>query len=137
VTAAAPRRGLSAVACLIFGGAGYGLLEILWRGYTHFSMVITGGVCFYLLSRIARLKWNWVWIALLGGTIVTAAELLAGNIVNLWLGLGVWDYSGNFCNFRGQICVGFSVLWCGVSALVTGAYRWRGARFSPLPSPRA
>ena len=37
----------------VLGGSAYGLMEILFRGHTHWTMVITGGACIltlYLLS---------------------------------------------------------------------------------------
>ena len=43
---------------VIFGLA-YGLIEILWRGYTHPSMVILGGICgliIGLLNEITKHK---------------------------------------------------------------------------------
>ena len=36
----------------LFGGVGYGLVELIWRGRTHPSMVITGGICFLLVYGI-------------------------------------------------------------------------------------
>ena len=30
------------------GGILYALIEIIFRGYTHWSMVITGGLCFLI-----------------------------------------------------------------------------------------
>ena len=36
----------------LIGGLGYGLLEILWRGRTHWSMLLTGGVCFIALYKL-------------------------------------------------------------------------------------
>ena len=36
------------------GGAGYGLLELLWRGYTHPTMLLAGGICFVIFSYIAE-----------------------------------------------------------------------------------
>lgn len=41
------------VLIFILGGAAYGLLETLFRGYTHWTMVLTGGACvltLYLLE---------------------------------------------------------------------------------------
>ena len=43
---------------------------------------------------------------------ITAAELAAGLVLNVWLGLGVWDYSGLWGNFLGQVCPQFRLLWC-------------------------
>jgi hypothetical protein len=36
----------------IIGGILYGLIEIIFRGYTHWSMVITGGLCFLIFYII-------------------------------------------------------------------------------------
>ena len=47
--------------------------------------------------------------------IVTGAELVTGMILNVWLGLGIWDYSGMPFNYKGQICLPFSILWIFVS----------------------
>ena len=30
------------------GSAGYGLVETLWRGHTHWTMLVAGGVCFLI-----------------------------------------------------------------------------------------
>ena len=131
---AAKRRWLNGAVCFVAGGFGYGMIEVLWRGYTHFSMLITGGLCFCLLCRVARLEWHWLWISLIGGLAITTAELLVGCVVNLWLGWAVWDYSKEFGNLWGQICPGFSAIWCGFSALVTGVRRAGAhlARRSPV-----
>lgn len=51
----------------------------------------------------------------IGSVIVTGAELATGMILNVWLGLGVWDYSGMPLNYKGQICLPFSILWIFVS----------------------
>ena len=39
--------------CILFsiGGIGYALLEIIWRGKTHWSMAVTGGACFVSLFK--------------------------------------------------------------------------------------
>ena len=34
------------------GALGYGLIEILWRGYTHYSMLTAGGICFCFLGHL-------------------------------------------------------------------------------------
>lgn len=98
------------------GGLLYGLIEIVFRGYTHWSMLIAGGICFLLIyfvnAGVDAPKWQ-KWI--LGGAIITAVEFVAGCIVNLRLGWNVWDYSGHRFNLMGQICLLFSVLWVGLS----------------------
>ena len=72
------------------GGAAYGLLETLFRGYTHWTMVLTGGACvltLYLLSGWL-LSMNLVLSAMAGAVIITIYEFCVGVIVNLRLG---WD----------------------------------------------
>lgn len=52
---------------------------------------------------------------LLGALIVTAAEFCAGYVLNILLGLGIWDYSRLPLNLMGQICLPFSLIWWAVS----------------------
>lgn len=65
---------------------------------------------------------------LLGAAMVTAAEFAAGCVLNLWLGLGVWDYTDMPFNLMGQICLPFSAAWIVVSAaaiLLDDWLRWQ------------
>lgn len=108
------------------GGVIYGLLEMLWRGFTHWSMTLAGGICvlaIHLLNHRLRHR-STAFRCVLGCAVITAVELTAGVVVNLLLGLNVWDYSGMYGNFLGQICPAFSFLWflisfpaCGFSCL--------------------
>ena len=52
----------------------------------------------------------------LGGLIVTVMEFIAGCILNIWLGLGIWDYSQMPFNVLGQICLPYTLLWILLSA---------------------
>lgn len=102
------------------GGLIYVLLELLWRGRSHWTMFMLGGLCFVALGLINEiLPWEMpLWQQmLLGACIVTALEFLTGCIVNLWLGWGVWDYSNMPGNILGQICPQYFVLWLPVSLI--------------------
>lgn len=102
------------------GGMGYAALELLWRGRTHGSMFVLGGACFLALGKLGRLRLPRPLLAVLGSGLITAGELLTGLLVNgSYL---VWDYRRMPMNFRGQICLRFSLLWIPVSALAMGAY---------------
>lgn len=104
---------------LIGGGIYYGL-EVLWRGYSHVSMFVLGGVCFAAIGLLDEIFPNTPSLLvqmLMGSALVTTAELLAGLIVNVWLGLGVWDYSHMPMNFMGQICLAYSALWFVLAGL--------------------
>lgn len=93
-------------------------IELLWRGHSHWTMFVLGGLCFVLLGRINEvIPWCmplWQQI-LIGTTIITGLEFVTGCIVNLWLGWGVWDYSNVPFNIMGQICVPYMLLWVPIS----------------------
>lgn len=100
---------------LIFlaGAAGYSSIEYLFRGYTHWSMALTGGACllaFYYYTKEHK-KTPTVAKALAGACIITVFEFFVGLIVNLWYGWHVWDYSREPGNLLGQICPRYFVLW--------------------------
>ena len=107
----------------IGGGSAYGALEVLWRGFTHISMIILGGICFIGLLHVSQYKLNLLAKSVVGGSMITAAELLAGLLLNVWLNLGVWDYSGERFQILGQICLKYFFLWCGLSFLVFAVCR--------------
>ena len=102
------------------GFFGYGLLEVIWRGRTHPSMSLAGGIAFCVFSIIAeKLKpLNFVYRCIAGGIFITFLELIFGIIFNIWLKTDDWDYSMFRFNYLGQICITYSVLWCLISAPV-------------------
>lgn len=104
----------------LIGGAAYVLIELEWRGHSHISMFALGALCFVLLGGINEfIPWElgMVWQMLIGAAIVTALEFVVGVIVNIWLGLRVWDYSNLPLNFMGQICLPFSLAWVALSGV--------------------
>ena len=98
----------------------YPLVEILFRGYTHVSMSLLGGICLVAIRWIDLTvpKLRLPWKAMLCALIITQLELICGLIVNCHLGLGVWDYSRLPWNLAGQICPLFSFFWFLLSVLV-------------------
>ncbi len=93
------------------GGAGYVLLELLYRGRSHYSMFLAGGVCFLLLGKLEEVEPRLPGVIrpLVGAGIITTVELAAGLIFNR--DYAVWDYRGIPGNFCGQICPQFTLLW--------------------------
>ena len=55
---------------------------------------------------------------LLCSLMITVVEFVVGMIVNRYLHLAVWDYSGQQYNFRGQICLLYCNLWFWLSGPV-------------------
>lgn len=105
---------------LVVGGVLYGLVEILFRGYTHPSMLLLGGICFVLIGEINEVyPWEMPLISqmFISMIIVTTLEFIFGVVLNIFLGLGVWDYSQLPYNLCGQICLLFSIGWFFLSAV--------------------
>lgn len=97
---------------LIAGGI-YLLIELAWRGRTHWTMLPLAAVIFIcagVLDEVERPPSIWQQV-ILGTTIATALEFVAGLILNVWLGLGIWDYSNLPGNVLGQICPQFTLAW--------------------------
>lgn len=100
-------------AIFLIGAIGYGLIETLYRGFTHWTMLLTGGIIFVIIYHVyAKNEKAPLWQkCLIGAFIITIIELVAGCIVNLWLGWNVWDYSAYTFNFLGQVCLVFTFMW--------------------------
>ena len=113
------RPAIKGLVLFLIGGATYALLEVIWRGYTHVTMFVLGGVLFIVLGALNEnlLEWDTPLFiqGLIGAVVVTSAELTSGIVLNLWLGMNVWSYSDIPFNFMGQICLPFSLLWVPVS----------------------
>lgn len=96
------------------GGFIYYCVELIYRGHSHPSMYIVGGLCFILIGIINEVfSWK-MFIELqiiIGDLAVLLLEFISGCIVNLWLGLNVWDYSSMPYNILGQVCLTFAFLW--------------------------
>ena len=93
----------------------YGLTEILWRGWTHWTMLLCGGICFTLMYLVSGSELSLVKKWLLNTCIITTVEFVAGCIVNLRLHWQVWDYSSLPFNLLGQICPRFILMWFALS----------------------
>ena len=103
------------------GGTAYMLLELAWRGWSHGTMFIAGGICFLLLGGISRMPISWIFKPLLGAAGITGVELIMGLLVNR--DYGVWDYRQMPLSFLGQICLPFSLLWIPVGTAAMVLYR--------------
>ncbi|MBU5311109.1 putative ABC transporter permease [Tissierella carlieri] len=99
----------------IIGGISYFFIEILWRGYSHMTMLILGGLCFVLVGLIGEhcfaFNKSLLLQQVISCLIITVLELVFGLILNVGMGLDIWDYSNLKFNFMGQICLKYSMLW--------------------------
>ena len=104
---------------LLIGGTAYYGIEVMARGFSHWTMFLVGGICFILIGIINEitLKMPLVRQMFLSAIIITAIEFISGCILNLWLGWNIWDYSDEFGNILGQICVKHSIYWFLLSSI--------------------
>lgn len=108
----------------VIGGTLYIGIEVIWRSLrgsfpTHWTMFLLGGIAFLLIGAINEfLPWETpIWKQMLIGTgIILIVEFDFGCVLNLWLGLGIWDYSDMPFNILGQICLPFAIAWFFLSA---------------------
>lgn len=104
----------------LLGGSIYYSLEMAFRGFSHWSMFVLGGLCMaFFAFQGSGTRWREaLWKQIIRCTIfVTACEFITGLIVNKWLRLAVWDYSNQPFHLFGQICLPFAVLFSGLCAL--------------------
>lgn len=102
------------------GGLIYSTIEILYRGYTHWTMVLVGGLAFYLIGCLNEyIDWCIPLYKqmLMGSIIITGLEFISGLVINIILKWNVWDYSNMPFNILGQICLPFSIIWFFISFL--------------------
>lgn len=105
---------LKTLALFFIFGLIYILIELVYRGYSHWAMFIVGGICGVTVGLLNEvLPWSMpIWMqAGLGSIIITIVEFVCGIVVNIWLKWGVWDYSDMPFNLLGQICLPFVFIW--------------------------
>lgn len=111
----------------LVGGLVYYLIEVAWRGYSHWTMYVLGGLCFVLIGLVNEVfPWEMpLWKqGVVAALIITDLEFVTGCIVNLELGWHVWDYSDMPLNVHGQVCLPFMLLWfvVGIMAVILDDY---------------
>lgn len=114
------RESLKIWTIFLFGCFAYGLAEVTARGHTHISMGLLGGICMIFISILndrRALGLGLVPACFISAIFITIMEFATGEILNIWLRLGVWDYSEVPLNYRGQICLPFSILWIFLSGV--------------------
>lgn len=93
------------------GGTAYLALEIAWRGTTHWTMFLAGGLCLCALDALGRLALPVPLLAAIGAAGVSGVELLTGLLCRGLLHIEVWDYSREWANWAGLVCPKYTALW--------------------------
>lgn len=104
----------------ILGGTIYYSIELIFRGFSHWSMFVLGGICMlFFWIQGSSVRWeDPMWIQVIRCTIfVVACEFITGILVNKWMGWNVWDYSDQPYHLFGQICLPFATIFSGLCAI--------------------
>ena len=121
----------------LLGALGYGGAEVLWRGHTHWTMLLLGGAGFLAVYRIS-VRAAPPLCHLLSAAALTALEFSCGLLVNRALGWDVWDYSALPGNLLGQICPQYALIWLALSVPCCALARaLNRCVFLPLNPPAA
>ena len=116
-----------------FGGTLYFLLEVAYKTATgaperiSWTMLVLAVILCVPVERAGyQLPWECpLWLqALVCVALVTVTEFAAGCMLNIWLGLGIWDYSGMPLNLMGQVCLPFSLAWWGLCLVFIPVFDW-------------
>lgn len=102
------------------GGCIYYTFELAFRGFSHWSMFVLGGICMvFFVWQGKSMGWRESFPRQLLRCVVfvTACEFITGIIVNKWLHWRVWDYTGLPLELWGQICVPFMIIFSGLCAI--------------------
>jgi hypothetical protein len=91
-----------------------GVQPLSLMGYTSLWMFLVGGLCGVLIGSLndhPKFYDKKIWQQILiGGTVITLAELFSGILFNKVLGLNLWCYTGEY-QFMGQIELKNCILW--------------------------
>ena len=106
----------------LLGCLGYPLLELAYRGRTHWTMSVVGGCSLSLLRCVQkRYAKRPLWErALRGGLIITGLEYVVGRILNR--DYRIWDYRHMPLSLHGQICLPYTLCWCALSGAILALY---------------
>ncbi len=104
-------------------GAAYYVIEMVYRGYSHVSMFILAGFlgvfCIDTPNNIFGYDLDYSIQILISTILCTLGEGITGLVVNIKMGLNVWDYSNlQFTFFFGQCNLFFVFAW----ALIIGCF---------------
>ena len=116
-------------------GEQYFVLEAVYRAFkgerAHIAMLAVGGLCGVLIGAVNQrpifYKLPVLVQSIIGVVIVLVVEFCSGIVLNVILGLGIWDYSNLWGNLYGQICIQFAFIWLLLMPLaiwLEDALRW-------------
>ena len=116
----------------LLGGGGHLAIELAWRGASHWTMFLAGGICLCVLQALAVRPVCLPLAAGAGAAAVSGLEVCIGLACREVLHIAVWDYSAEWGNLAGLVCPRYCLYWfllCGWVILVLRVAR----RFTVRP----
>ncbi len=123
-----PRRKASewllSVLLWVWVGTFYFFIEVAWKtahgrpeaiSWTMLALAILLAVPMERFGAELPWKMSLLLQAVICACGIAVVELAAGVVLNIWLGLGIWDYSAMPWNLLGQICPQFFLVWIALS----------------------
>lgn len=117
---------LLSVLLWVWTGTLYFFIEVIWKTshgrpeMISWTMLLLAIILAVPLERFgAELPWEMPLMvqSAVCGVAITVVEFVAGLIINVWLGMGVWDYSSMPGNIMGQVCPQFLAMWMILAAV--------------------
>ena len=105
----------------------YFVVEICYRGYSHWSMFVLamfcGVFCIDHINNYMSFDLDFRVQVMISTGLCTLSEGLCGLYVNIYKGWNVWDYTKEAGDILGQICPLFTFYWFCLCCGVFGALR--------------
>lgn len=98
----------------------YVTIEVCYRNISYPLMGVCGGLAFIIIDSINnKISWD-IDILLqgvIGSAVITAFEFIIGELSLHNILPIMWDYSNTPLNYKGIICVPFSLIWIFLSII--------------------
>lgn len=111
----------------VFGFMAYITIECLFRGYSFSAMGLCGGIVFVLLDKINdKISWDIDILVqgMMGSVLITFLEFIIGEMSLRGLIQPMWNYTNLPLNYKGIICLPFSLIWIVLSIVAIVVADW-------------
>lgn len=134
---------LKEIILFLFCGGTYALIEVIYKGTergTHWSMFVLAGFCGCLfidgLNNMFSYEMDFLLQIFMCMILVTVCEYYVGCAVNK--DYFIWDYRDVWMNYKGQICLPFTLAWGLISTIsipILDFIEWKVFKYKPETPP--
>ncbi|MBU0472140.1 MAG: putative ABC transporter permease [Nanoarchaeota archaeon] len=108
------------------------ILELIWRnifakepfknflnpGFLRGPYLIIHGLSVIAIYFLWLVNISFIIKVIIAGILLTLMELFTGIIIKKIYNLKLWDYSNKMLNYKGYICLNYSIYWLVLSGLL-------------------